>query len=176
MYSLKQGLFPSMIEDWSEVLLNELETLFIEIANQHHVQLINVYLVGSLVFGRDLVNDIDVCVHTKNRYSNEQERVFRKAINTNVQARLDVKFRYDWSEKYQRCDLGFIVPYYDLFARKLIAKAPRDTMNFHFSYGQNNEGVIDTSLLIAYDRFKGRRVMNLIAMHEKIVNTYKNLT
>ena len=162
-----------MIEAWPEYLLQELEDVFRRVSNHSPIKLINVYVVGSVVFGREKVGDIDICLHTKKEHTREEEYQFRKAVNEEVGISIDIKFRPDWSYKYQRCDLGFIVPYYDLFNRELKAKAPGDHIPFHFAFAHTNNQ-IDTNVLVAYDSFKGRRVLDLMKMHEKIVSKYQS--
>lgn len=155
---------PSKIEDFSPLELDYLEGIIIDGCNRQGVNVKGVYVVGSVCFGLDKINDIDVCVHCTEEFTIEQQAKLKAVFYENTEWKIDVKFRHDWDLVHgRRSDLGFMIPFYDLLGRKLYYKAPYDVIPFNFAYtNKPGSNEVDTTVMVTYDRTKRVEIRRLL--------------
>lgn len=157
MYSLNK----TKIEDFTELELNHIESLIRQSCDMADITAYEILIVGSVVFGLDEINDIDVVVYggdVNKAHSKKLRSEFNKICDLPID--LTCEPRTSVNER-PSCDLGLLIPYYDLKRRKLMNKKPYDVVPLNFSYVRNEDGTRDISRMVTYNRIKQHRITSL---------------
>ncbi|WP_020403732.1 hypothetical protein [Gracilimonas tropica] len=150
---MREVKLPSRIEDFTVTELNRLEDKIRSVLLNFSVDPAEIYLVGSICFGLESIHDVDLVVPATEEFSQSDLAQMSRLLCAEFGLSFDIKFIADWVPSWQRSDLGFLVPYYDLINRRLHNKEPGDTIPFNFNLTTQGQ-----PMLITYDRAKCVRI------------------
>lgn len=150
----------SLIEPIENIDTNTLDKIEQEIEQKCSDLIVKgIYVVGSVAFGL-IGSDMDIIVECQNLPSREKRTAIVKSIEAPF--RVDINFTDKDFSKSRMCDLGFLVPYFDLKERKLYHRYEGHSLPFNFSFIRDESGDLNTDVLITYLRDKMTRVDQLI--------------
>lgn len=152
-----QGLTPIIRGD----LCNEL----ICICEDNDIDWNGLYILGSYIYGVPDPADIDILISADRcemAVSSEESLTTRPEGITELQnqvcerinSKIELKLVRNWESP--ECDLGFMIPYYDILSGVYVHKSPESVHPFHYRWS------IKAKEFQCYMRDKKTRALNLL--------------
>lgn len=139
--------YPHRIEDFTANELSEIKDYLIHLSEVFSLDVLNIFIVGSTLFGLPAARDLDIVLETRrtNDLDRDSRLLIRRYLYKLSSAPIDLMFIQDWQAISKSTDLGFLIPYYDLRTNILHNKEEGSVLNFTFHYDSSANHWVTTT-------------------------------